>query len=354
MTGLYSDEKIKRCIYGLLIGYFAGALFCCGLFGISYFKIYPVSKSFQMNSMLIVLFMALVVTLMIGYHLMAYMNDRLSKTSGHIARAMNNNFKVEDHVPVKYKEGPLYSLDYQITALVNKLYTNQDQFNEERKRLNSLVTEVAHQLKTPVAAIKLFYALLTDDSISKEEKKTMMVKLSGEVERIEWLTGKLSDLSKLETGLIQLNMKEQSMHHSLIEAVNTVYLDAEAKGIEITLVDGDKPTCSFDEKWTKEAIVNILDNAIKYSAPGSKVTIHMVHHVMFNKICITDTGMGISQADIPFIFNRFYKGKHTGVHEGIGIGLYLAKEIMKNQNGTIKVYSELGVGTRFEILFFTL
>ncbi len=80
------------------------------------------------------------------------MNNRLSKTSGHIARAMNNNFKVEDHVPVKYKEGPLYSLDYQITTLVNKLYTNQDQFNEERKRLNSLVNRSSTSIKNNLVA----------------------------------------------------------------------------------------------------------------------------------------------------------------------------------------------------------
>ncbi|QUI21805.1 HAMP domain-containing histidine kinase [Vallitalea pronyensis] len=354
MTGLYSDEKIKRYIKGLFIGYVAVALFCCGLIGIRYFNIMPMSKTFQYNSMLVALVMPLIATFLIGYHIVAYIHEHLNRTSGHIARAMNNNFKEEDYIPVKYKEGALYSLDYQMAALVNKLYTNQDQFNEERKRLNSLVTEVAHQLKTPIAAIKLFYSLLHDSQISQEEKEGVMIKLSDEVDRIEWLTGTLSDLSKLETGLIQLHMQEQPIHHVILEAVNTVYLDAEAKGIEIILMDGDQPRCSFDKKWTKEAIVNILDNAIKYSTRNSKVTIQIEHNVMFNKICITDTGMGISQADMPFIFNRFYKGKHTGVHEGIGIGLYLAKEIMKNQNGTIKVYSELGVGTTFEILFFTV
>ncbi|WP_339365569.1 sensor histidine kinase, partial [Vallitalea maricola] len=248
--------------------------------------------------------------------------------------------------------GTLYRIDYQLDKLISKLYNNNENLIDEKKKLNTLVTEITHQLKTPVAAIKLFNSLLDKDNIEDAEKNNIISKMNDEINRVQWFVSSLTEISKLETGLIQLDIKENDINETITQAVNSIYISARQKNIEITMKKNSTNYFCYDSKWTKEAIVNILDNAVKYTDTDGTITIECVNTVMSNKIRITDTGRGINEEDIPFIFNRFYKSDKTGLYEGIGVGLYLAKEIMKSQDGSIKVYSQIGRGTTFELIFY--
>lgn len=352
MRGLYSDKRVKTYIW-IVLGCYIGIIFVIGVLRLlDYFTVIKVMEQYKIGIMIFFILLLMLLTIYVGYHLLVYINDRLSTINENVSKAMNGHLAAKEDYEPEYEEGPLYSLDYQLNSLISKLYTNREQSILEKKKLNSLVTEITHQLKTPVAAIKLFHSLLESSDISIYEKNNIISKLGDEISRIEWLTGNFTDLSKLETGLIQLNLKTRNIHSTITQAVNTIYLAAEEKSIDITLVGEKDGAFRYDEKWTKEALVNILDNAIKYSDIGDAITIEIISTAMHNKIHITDSGKGISKKDMPFIFNRFYKSQENGNHEGIGIGLYLAKEIMKNQNGTIKVYSQLGKGTTFELIFY--
>jgi signal transduction histidine kinase len=193
-----------------------------------------------------------------------------------------------------------------------------------------------------------------DNNVEAIEKNNMISKMDDEINKIEWLVSSLTEISKLETGLIQLDIKKNDISKTITQAVNSVYISASKKNIDIIMKKSSNNHFHYDEKWTKEAIVNILDNAVKYTDVYGTITIECVDNVISHKIRITDTGRGIRKEDIPFIFNRFYKSNETGLEEGIGVGLYLAKEIMKSQDGSIKVYSNKGEGTTFELIFYLI
>lgn len=352
MNDLYNDKTVKR---NLLFIFFIDISAILVIIVIDFLSIYREFSWISHYKQVItkwLLLLSIAINCIIGYVLLRYINKKLRKINNNITSAMNGNYWVNENYLPEYEEGLIYSIEYQIKMLISRLFINNQQVTKEKKKLNTLVTEVTHQLKTPVAAVKLFHSLLEKDDIPMEEKNNILDKMDDEINKIEWFIQSLTDISKLETGLIQLKMKENNINDTIIQAVNTVYLSAKEKNIDITMRGTINGNITYDGKWTKEAIVNILDNAVKYTDPGGTIIIEVISTPMSNKIKVTDTGKGIDEKDIPFIFNRFYKSNKTGIDEGIGVGLYLAKEIMRNQNGTIKVYSEIHRGTTFELIFY--
>ena len=348
MNGLMEDEKVKEYILidicvqiGLVVIIVIADILID--YGIIVF-----SRINQMKTMLFVI--SIIVNCIIGYLLIKYISRKLDGFNLKITEAMNDNYNIS--IATEYKEGLLYSIDNQLKMLITRLFNNKEVLKKEQKRLHSLVTEIAHQLKTPVSATKLFISLLEDKNIENNEKEKIMQKMEDEINRIEWFTNSLTNISKLETGLIQLNIVNQNITNTIIYSINSVYIKAQEKNIQIHTKNLEYRNILFkhDIKWTQEAIINILDNAVKYTNNNGEIIIELIITDVINKIIISDTGMGIAKKDMPFIFDRFYKSDNSG--EGVGIGLYLAKQIMIKQGGTIKAKSQIGVGTRFEMIFY--
>lgn len=217
---------------------------------------------------------------------------------------------------------------------------------EEKSKIKTLIADISHQTKTPISNILLYSELLSECNLSDTEKDYAN-RIFSQSEKLSFLITSLVKLSRLETGIIALVPKEVEIAPMLRDIVVQAQAKAEEKGLSITLECGDEKAV-FDEKWTNEAVWNIVDNALKYTDKGD-VKITVKEYEMFVCIEISDTGCGISESEQAQIFSRFYRSENTSSEEGVGIGLYLARQIVSAENGYIKVTSEVGKGSAFSV-----
>lgn len=246
-----------------------------------------------------------------------------------------------------YDESELSKLEVKWKRYLNSSKLSAQKVEEERSSLKELVTDISHQTKTPLANILLYTQLLSEQSLD-EDVMEMVEEIRRQSEKLDFLIQSLIKTSRLETGTFQLTPEKGELFSLVQEVKKMAEAGAEAKGITIELCE-ESGQAVFDEKWTKEAVFNILDNAIKYSPEGSVVSMGIRVYEMFACIEIKDEGMGIEEEEIPKIFGRFYRGKAVRNEEGVGIGLYLARQIVENENGYIKVISKPGRGARFQV-----
>lgn len=223
---------------------------------------------------------------------------------------------------------------------------------EEKENTKGLVTDISHQLKTPVAAVELSYELLQDASLDEKERKEFLKRGRGELRRLSQLVETLSNLSRLEADMIRLAPKEADLKETLIRAVNGVYMKAEKKEIEIELMDFDAVRLVHDVRWTAEAVSNVLDNAVKYSPGGTKIMIRVNIFASYVFIEVEDEGMGIPKSEYADIFKRFYRGRGAAVlrEEGAGVGLYLVRKILEEQGGSVRAIKAPGGGTIMQMM----
>ena len=215
---------------------------------------------------------------------------------------------------------------------------------EERDKIKTLIADISHQTKTPIANLLLHSDLLKESELSADQKDSLEA-ISSEAEKLRFLVDALVKLSRLENGILVIEPKADDLGR-LVKAVgNAMRLKAEEKGLKLKVTD-ESVNAVFDYKWTLEAVSNIVDNAIKYTGSGG-IEISVSSSEMFSCISIKDTGVGIAEEDIPKIFSRFGRLTSSKEKEGVGIGLYLAREIIAQEDGYIKVKSKPGEGSEF-------
>lgn len=220
----------------------------------------------------------------------------------------------------------------------------------EKERVKGLISDISHQIKTPVANIKLYMELLEGENVSRDVQE-FLKKIKGQTEKIDFLMQSMVKMSRLETGILQIHKEEKDLYQTIGRAVSAVVAEAAAKEIGL-YVDCEKPMQIWhDSKWTEEVIYNILDNAVKYTENGGKIQIHARRQELFLQLSISDTGKGIALERQAEIFTRFYREPEVHEKPGVGIGLYLARTIMELQKGYIEVKSEPGKGACFSLYF---
>lgn len=217
-----------------------------------------------------------------------------------------------------------------------------DQAYREKEETKSLVTDLSHQLKTPVAALTSCYDILKNPSLSKEERAEFQTRMEQQMESLEQLIGALINISRMETGMIKLQLRKDRIFETILEAVNRIWLKARNKEIEIQMEAEDEIedlVIRYDRKWLCEALINLLDNAVKYSPCKTMITIRAVRMASFFRIEIQDQGIGIPQESRHKVFQRFYRGNQAEIQkeEGAGVGLYLARRIIQGHHGTISL-----------------
>ncbi len=217
---------------------------------------------------------------------------------------------------------------------------------EEKAKIKTLIADISHQTKTPAANIRLYAELLAESGLHAEQQE-YAEQIAAQSEKLSFLIASLVKLSRLETGIIALSPKKQSLAPMLQDVIAQAQPRAEEKGLSLSLACGEE-TAVFDEKWTAEAIWNIVDNAVKYTEHGS-IRVSVQQFELFVCIEIADTGCGIAESDQAQIFTRFYRAQKTAAEDGLGIGLYLARQIVAAENGYIKVTSEVGKGSVFYV-----
>jgi signal transduction histidine kinase len=243
----------------------------------------------------------------------------------------------------------LSKLQAQVIKLTDILNMQNKKLKKEHEEIKILISDISHQLKTPVTNLKIYCDLLQDNSLSHKQREDFTNNIQSQLDKLSFLMDSMIKMSRLESGIIALNPQLGSLNKTCLAAIKQVYQKALQKNIEVSFLENEDIFTKHDTNWTTEAIFNVLDNAVKYTQAGGSVTLSIEKYEMYARINIIDNGSGILEADINNIFKRFYRGKNTLNEEGVGLGLYLAREIITKQEGYIKVSSEKGKGSMFSI-----
>ena len=213
------------------------------------------------------------------------------------------------------------------------------QSQQDKQVIQSLVSDISHQVKTPIANIKMFTNILQQHQLPPEKQAEFLRTMEGQIDKLDFLMQSLIKMSRLETGTFVLHPQEGRLADTIALAMSAVWAKAEAKEISLS-ADCDSSICvQHDPKWTAEALGNILDNAIKYTPPGGSVTVSVRPWQFYTRVDIADTGIGIAEEHYNDIFQRFYRDPQVASQEGVGLGLYLANGIITRQKGYISVKS---------------
>ncbi len=242
----------------------------------------------------------------------------------------------------------LSKLQSQMLRLTDILKSHSIKDKKEKEIITGLISDISHQLKTPLANLNIYNSLLLDEDLDKDKRAQFTKNMANQVEKLNWLMESLIKMSRLEAGIIKLNLDKQMISQTVLQAISMLTKKAEDKGIDIIFTSEDIEIV-HDSKWTQEAIFNILDNAVKYSDNNTKIKISIMKYELFCRIDIKDEANGIIESDINKVFTRFYRGETTKDIEGVGIGLFLARKIISAQDGYIKVTSTLGKGSIFSV-----
>ncbi len=223
------------------------------------------------------------------------------------------------------------------------------QSRQDKETLQSLVSDISHQVKTPVANMKLYTGILRRPGIPEEKRELFLNTMDAQIGKLDFLMQSLIKMSRLETGTFALNPVLARLNDTIAQAMNTVWAKAEQKNIELSAQCGADIMARHDIKWTAEAMGNILDNAIKYTPEGGRVSVTVCPWQFYTRIDISDTGIGIPKEHYNDVFQRFYRAEEVAAEEGVGLGLYLANGIVTRQKGYISVKSKVGEGTTFSV-----
>lgn len=293
-------------------------------------------------------FLAVVLVIYLGLTVLCffffYKNHRMQELRTH---EMLECFLADNYSLLTGKDAfePVFSESFTDTLfkLGHKLKAKTLALAEERDHTKTLVTDISHQLKTPVSALKSCLTMCLEAD-SETERSDFLDRCNRQMSRLENLVTVLVNVSRLETSMIRLKQEKVLLSDVLTDAVTDVYEKTLSKNITIELLDPDGKNAPgmflfLDRHWTAEAIANLLDNAIKYSPAGSTVTLRLYRFYSYVSLEVEDEGIGVSREEVNRIFKRFYRGNHPAIKqtEGAGVGLYLTRRILEEQGGTISV-----------------
>jgi len=272
------------------------------------------------------------------------MKERLSKTEKIILD------KLDKILAGQNPGNPATFLEDKLWQTLKKFEYSEEKRAKEQENIHRLMSDISHQIKTPLSALLLHLELASDESLSREEQTAALKECKEQADKISFMSETMFKVVKLENGLISVKRTESDIIKTVEEAVAAIKPALELKNLTLDLDLPDCLTIPHDPLWTKEALINILDNAVKYTNAG-RIAVKIDKGPIYTRIDITDTGIGISSDDYAKIFTRFYRVRAAGTEriEGTGLGLFIAREILRQQNGNITVNSKIGQGSVFAV-----
>ena len=277
-------------------------------------------------------------------------SKRLSLFTNDLCRTLDGMINGNEEPERLHDSETLFArINHRLSRLYNIMQENRRKVDAERAELQMLVSDISHQVKTPVANLKMVTDTLLSKPVTEAERADFLQGIRSQTDKLDFLFQALVKTSRLETGTIRLEKKDSLLFDTLAMACSEIVYDAEKKDISVSVDCPEDLSLYHDSKWTAEALFNLLDNAVKYTPVGGKIVVTVEQWEMYVKVNVADTGKGISESNQATIFRRFYR--EDGVHDkpGVGIGLYLAREIITMQGGYIKVSSEIGKGSVFSV-----
>ncbi|TCI30419.1 HAMP domain-containing histidine kinase [Exiguobacterium sp. SL-10] len=289
-----------------------------------------------------------IVFIAVTYRFTMWRYREIEQLSSYLQEISNGNYQLDVR---DNREGELSLLKSQIYKVTKMLSEQGTHLEEDKQKLTDAISDISHQLKTPLTSMTVMADLLSDPRLSDDKRQEFTHNVQVQLERMEWLVSSLLKLSKIDAGTIQFKREPVSVP-SLVQAVTEpmlVPIDINMQRLQIT---GERDvTFEGDLKWTTEALINILKNCVEHTPERGELFIEFSENTLYTEIIIRDTGSGIDKQDVPYIFQRFYKGMNAS-DDSVGIGLAMAHSIITSQQGELTVSSEIGVGTAFQIRFY--
>lgn len=244
-----------------------------------------------------------------------------------------------------FDESLLSNLETRLAHYLSASAVSARNLQEERDKIKSLIADISHQTKTPIANVLLYSQLLEERA--PEDCRAYTAALGEQARKLQSLIDALVKTSRLEAGVLALHPRPGPLGPMLEEAVGQFAPRAEEKGLELRL-EPTEADAVFDPKWTGEAVCNLIDNALKYT-PAGRVTVSARAYELFARVDVEDTGPGVPEEELEKLFQRFYRGEASDQAEGVGVGLYLVRQIAQGQGGYVKAFSKPGRGTKFSL-----
>lgn len=249
-------------------------------------------------------------------------------------------------------EGTFAKLAYAFDNMRVILKNNFSQIQHEKDFLVNTLSDISHQIKTPISSLIIYNDILLNRKIDGNKRIEFLENSKNQLNRIEWLVKSLLQLAKLDAGAIKFKMISLDINKTVMESLKFLDIKAESKNVKLKFYPGrDKIMLKYDHNWISEAIVNVIKNAIEHTKSGGEVNVFTEVSQVCTRIIVKDNGAGIPKEELKHVFERFYKGKMNKSTESIGIGLALSKSIIDGNGGMIDVKSKIGKGTVFTVTF---
>jgi signal transduction histidine kinase len=304
-----------------------------------------IKELFSINALFIAIIFIFIVILVIYYFKNIY-SDIKDMTNYVYNNSEGRNFEMKN----KNQEGQIGLLKTELLKMTNILKENVELLNNEKIFLNDTISDISHQLKTPMTSLIILNDLMYED-LPNETKIEFLDKIKSQLNRMEWLIKSMLKLSKVEAKVIDFKCEKVNIKELVKRALQPSLISIELKNIEISISGDENVTYDGDIDWSSEALVNIIKNCVEHTHKNGSLKISYEENFLYCEIIIKDNGEGIDKKDLPHIFKRFYKGKNSSKDDSVGIGLAMAKSIIESQKGDIYVKSEKNKGTEFHIIF---
>ena len=237
----------------------------------------------------------------------------------------------------------------EIAALYELLTAGKAREEAAREELERTISHLVHQLNTPITNIRLYSNFLLEEDLTAQERQRFAQHIQAQAEKVSFLGEGFAKLSRLETGIMRFKVEHQPILPMVLAAIDGASAKASAHGNTIVLTGDQQLAARFDPKWTQEALFNVLDNAVKYSDSHTTIAVEMTAYELFVRISVTDSGQALAAEEYAQVFQRFYRSEAVREQEGVGLGLYLAREILRSQGGYIKAESLHDGRVRFSL-----
>lgn len=285
-----------------------------------------------------------------GIVFLHYFQKKLSLFTDGLCRMLDDMMDGTEQPQIDDEAETLLSrISHRLERLYHVMQKTRQKVELEKEDLQSLVSDISHQTKTPISNLKMLNDTMLTRSLTEEKQKEFLLAAGSQLDKLEFLIQGMVKTSRLETGVITLTKQEAPIEDTLVSAINGVLAAIEQKKISFSVDCPSDLTVSHDKRWTSEALFNILDNAVKYTSAGGSIQVRVQEWEMYLKIDLIDTGRGIPEHSQGAIFKRFYRDEAVHDIDGVGIGLYLAREIITMQGGYITVLSKVGEGSTFSV-----
>ena len=269
----------------------------------------------------------------------------IGNLSSYLRQISNGNYTLDVR---DNQEGELSILKNDIYKVTLMLSEHSALLQHDKVQLTNAISDISHQLKTPLTSMTVMADLLSEPELPPEKRTEFTRNIRIQLERIGWLVSSLLKFSKIDAGTVQFKKDSILVRTLFQKSLEPVLIPMDIKEQTISIKGDDAVSFLGDLNWTAEAVINILKNCVEHTPEGGEISISFAENALYTEVIIADNGKGIPKEELPYVFQRFYKGKNAS-EDSVGIGLALSHSIITSQNGDINIKSEKGIGTQFHI-----